>query len=339
MLYCLNKTGVRMTNIGVLIHQPLAQQLFSPNDRERLHQLGSVRWHSGTEPATVAQAKDLLADCDIAVGSWKTPHPGSEGLLAACPRLRLWEHVAGSVKWFFNPEVEKRSLVIASCKGAIGDAVAEYVLGQIIVGLRQMIPNAQANQAGPAGKPTGMKVLAGSTVGVVGASVVGKEMIRLLNLMQAHVRLYDPFCSTAQAAQLGAKKYDDLLAMMHGLDALTIHTPLIDATRRQIHGAHFQALPDDCLVINAARGACIAEDDLINELQKGRLHAFLDVSAPEPAAPDSPLRSLPNVTYTSHIAGPATRAMGTLAVDDISAFLRGDSPRDVVTADMLAHTA
>ena len=168
-----------------------------------------------------------------------------------------------------------------------------------------MIP-ALDNRNAATGKPAGLKVLAGSTVGVVGASVVGREVIRLLKLMQAKVRVYDPFCSAEDAAAMGAEAYDDLLAMMDGLDVLTIHTPLLEATRRQVCDVHFKALPDDCLVLNAARGECIAEDHLINELQQGRLFAFLDVSSPEPAAEDSPLRSLPNVMYTGHIAGPAT---------------------------------
>ena len=52
-----------------------------------------------------------------------------------------------------------------------------------------MIPNALDNRNAAAGKPAGLKVLAGSTVGVVGASVVEREVIRLLKLMQANVRV------------------------------------------------------------------------------------------------------------------------------------------------------
>ena len=328
-----------MTGIAVCIHRPLLDQLFAPADRQRLEALGEVRWFDGSEPPTTEQAIALLQGCEIGLGSWATPHPGSDGLMAACPQLRLWEHVAGSVKRFFTPEVRARELVIASCKGAIGDAVAEYVLGQLIVGMRQMIPDIAANRAGGSGKPAGLKVLAGSVVGIVGASVVGREVARLLQLMQARVRMYDPFLDAAEAATMGVKKYDDLLAMMDGLDAITIHTPLLDATRGMIHAEHFAAMPDDCLVINTSRGPCIKQDDLIAALQGGRLQAFLDVTDPEPAEPDSPLRQLPNAYLSSHIAGPATRAMGALAVDDVAAFLRGDQPRSVITHDQLATIA
>ena len=320
-----------MTRITVLIHQPLANRLFTAVDRERLNQLGEVTWYDGDEPPSYDQAKALLADSEIALGSWGTPNPGKLGLLAACPKLALWEHVAGSVKHFFTDEFKSSGIVAASCKGAIGDAVAEYVIGQMIIGLRHVIPNALNNRTGPTPQPSGLKVLAGSTVGIVGASVVGRETIRLLKFMNANVRVFDPFCSDTDAAEMGAEKFDDLVEMMADLDVLTIHTPLLEATKGQLHAAHFKALPDDCIFINAARGECIVEQDLVEELQQCRLMAFLDVSAPEPAAVDSPLRTLPNVVYTSHIAGPATTAMGSLAVNDVDAFIRGESPRDVIT--------
>ena len=67
-------------------------------------------------------------------------------------------------------------------------------------------------------------MLAGSTVGWW-VSVVGREVIRLLKLMQANVRVYDPFARLKTQA-MGAEAYDDLLAMMDGLDVLTVHTPL-----------------------------------------------------------------------------------------------------------------
>jgi len=328
-----------MTTIGVIIAKPLAQQLFSPQDRSALAALGEVRWWDGEQPPNVQEAAALLADCDVALGSWKTPSPKSEDLVHACPKLRLWLHVAGSVKHFFSPAAIERELVIASCKGAIADSVAEFVVGEMIVGLRQMVPDAVSHRQDSGAKVNAVKVLATSTIGIVGASVVGLEVAKLLRHFGATIRLYDPYFSPQAAEEYGLSLCPDLLPMMDGLDVLTIHTPLLDATRRQIHGAHFRALADDAIVINAARGPCIAEDELIVELEKGRLFAFLDVTDPEPAAPDSPLRSLPNVVLTSHNAGPATQLLGRQAVADVKAFLNGGSPRHVITADMLERIA
>jgi phosphoglycerate dehydrogenase-like enzyme len=103
--------------------------------------------------------------------------------------------------------------------------------------------------------------------------------------------------------------------------------------------AHFQAMRDDCVFVNTARGMCIDEAALIAELQKGRLFAFLDVSEPEPADDDCPLRTLPNVVYSSHISGGPGTNVGKQAVDDVAAFLRGLPPTCVVTEDMLERLA
>lgn len=63
------------------------------------------------------------------------------------------------------------------------------------------------------------------------------------------------------------------------------------------------------------------------------------LSAPEPPAADSPLRSLPNVVYTSHIAGPDTPNLGHQAVNDIATFLAGGRPAYVANAELLLITA
>src|SRR5690349_12583667 len=115
-----------MARIGVIIHTVLQDQLFSPEDRARLERMGTVVWTASEKPLTIAEACELLADCEVGVGSWNSPYPNAE-LLAACTKLRLWEHAAGTVKHFFGPHLQGHDLTIASCKTAIADSVAEMV--------------------------------------------------------------------------------------------------------------------------------------------------------------------------------------------------------------------
>ena len=350
-----------MTKIGMLIHQPLLDQLFAPASRAALEELGEVVVFQGEGAASVEDAIEILRDCDIGIGSWDTPHPGSEALLAACPKLRLWEHVAGAVKHFFNEHSAGHELVVASCKGAIADCVAEITLGNIIVGLRQIIPNARANRqlVGPepahlkakgidletriaklrATAPSHLKVLETATVGVIAASEVGKRVTKLLGNFGCKVLLYDPFLEAAGAQFLGAELLGDLIDLCRRADAVTLHTPFLNSTDRLLGAAHFQAMKDEAIFINTSRGACIDEAALIAELEKDRLFAFIDVTDPEPAAENNPLRRLDNVVLTSHLAGPPTTNMGTRCVADIRAFLTGGAPDCVVTKDMLSRIA
>ncbi|OAM90592.1 hydroxyacid dehydrogenase [Termitidicoccus mucosus] len=324
--------------IGVIINKPLRENLFDEVAWRRLHDIGEVMATDAAEPVSRPEAMEILRDCDIAVGSWWAPPPSAE-LLSVAPALRLWEHVGGSVKHFFAEDWGGRELTVASCKGAIAESVAEMVVGELIVGLRQIIPNAHANRLGAADRPANLKILSASRVAVIGASEVGKAVMERLRPFGCEIALYDPYIKSGDAARLGARLVPDLVELCRQADAVTLHTPALPSTRGLLGRDHFQAMRDDAIFINTSRGECLDEAALAGELAKGRLWAFLDVSSPEPAAADSPLRKLPNVYYTSHLAGPAAHNMGHRAVADIEAFLSGKPPQCVVTRDMLERIA
>lgn len=329
------------SRIGVIVHRPLCDQLFSPQARRQLEQLGEVVWTESASPLSIEDACELLQSCDVAVGSWKSPVPGTQ-IMERCPHLRLWMHAAGSVKHFFGPHLVGRDLTIASCAPAIAAGVAEMVVGQLIIGLRRILQDAAANRA-PLGESTPAsyrgKVLSSSTIGVIGASHVGRQVIGMLLPFGADILVYDPFVSEAEAAALGVRKAHDLTELCAASDAVTLHTPLLPETEHLLKAVHFAAMRDDTVFINSSRGGCIDEEALIAELQKGRLQAFLDVSDPEPAAPDSPLRRLPNVVLTSHIAGAPQFKIGQQVVSDVAAWQRGATPQMIVTAAMLDRVA
>ena len=329
-------TDTAQTRIGVLIPPPLRDQLFTRADQDRLDLLGDVRWTG--QPLSAEGAAVWLADCRIGVGSWGTAFP-TRALLDACPHLELWEHAAGSVKHMFEDLEARRALTIASCKPALADVVAEMTLGQIILGLRRAFENAVANRAGVAGHPAGLKTLLGSTVGVVGASQIGRRVLGLLRPFGCGLLVYDPYLSTGEAAKMGAESIADLCDLCARCDVVSLHVPDIPETQGMLGAREFAAMRPGAIFINTARGACVDEAALIAELSRGRLTAFLDVTEPEPPAWDSPFRRLPGVVYTSHIAGPACFNLGRQAVDDIAAFLAGGRPQYVVTPDMLATTA
>ena len=327
-----------MPRIGVIIHQPLQDQLFSPTDRDRLNALGDVTWTDHTQPMSVSEAADLLADCRVGIGSWRSPYP-TPALLDACPHLELWEHAAGSVKHVFDGFPDGLPLTLASCKPALADVVAEMTLGQIILGVRRVFENVAANRVGSTGHAPPQKVLLGSTVGVVGASLIGRRVLRLLRPFGCRLLVFDPYLSASEAAEMGAELVSDVRVLCAACDVVTLHVPDIPETQGLMGAREFAAMRDDAIFINTARGNCVDEAALIAELSQGRLTAYLDVTSPEPPAGDSPLRSLPNVFYTSHIAGPACFNLGRQAVDDVAAFLTGGRPLYAVTPDMLAVTA
>jgi phosphoglycerate dehydrogenase-like enzyme len=327
--------------VGVVIHTRLRDKIMTPADRARLEKVAPVVWTDSADALKVEAACALLADCTVGLGSWGTPFPCAE-IMAAAPKLRMWEHAAGTAKKMFGPHLKGRDFTIASCKTAIADCVAEMTIGEIILGLRRLFENAAANHrvvTGKVQKSPHARVMYGSTIGVVGASEVGKRVIKLLQPFGCEVLLYDPFVTEAQAAKMGAKLEKNLTELCRRSDAVTLHTPNVPATQKMIGAEQFKAMKDGAIFVNTARGSCIDEAALIAELQAGRLFALLDVTAPEPAAPESPLRQLPNAIVTSHIAGPQSFNIGAQAVNDIAAFLSGGKPLAVITEEILDHTA
>jgi phosphoglycerate dehydrogenase-like enzyme len=323
------------TRIGIVIHTPLRRRLFSASDWARLGTLGEVVATESATPLSAAEGAALLADCQIAVGSWDTPG-ATAAVVPHCPDLKLWIHAAGTVKAFFGPHLDGRDLRIASCKAAIAQSVAELVLGQIIVGLRRSLENAVANRAGPAPKPATMKTLPEAVIGLVSASETSRCLIALLRPFGCRILVWDPFLDEAGARELGVEKTDDLVQLCADSDVVSLHAPSIPETYHLLGAKHFKAMRDDVIFINSSRGSCLDEAALIAELGRSRLFAFLDVTDPEPAVADSPLRSLPNILLTSHLAGPPSILIGRQVVDDIAAWLSGGLPRHVVTTDILS---
>lgn len=325
--------------IGVIIHKNRWPGVLAEEDFRRLKKLGRVVATKKAEPLTDVEAIAILKDCDVAIGSWGTPKP-NEAIMAGCPRLKLWVHAAGTVKGHFGPHMKGRTMKIATCKKAIADNVAQCAISELVLGLRRVLLSSASNRKGGFVRPANVLGMHDATVGVIGASDVGRRSIELLQANHCGtILLFDPFVTAKQAAALGTKKVADLVDLCRRSHAVTLHAPAIPACEKMLTAKHFKAMRDDCVFVNTARGMCIDEKALIAELKKGRLFAFLDVSEPEPAEKNSPLRKLPNVIYSCHISGGPGTNIGEQAVNDVAAFLSGGKPTCVVTEDMLARLA
>ncbi len=207
----------------------------------------------------------------------------------------------------------------------------------MIVGMKKVWPLAQHVREGgwretewwPA------RELVHKKVGIIGASNVGRHVIKLLKSFDVTILLYDPFASDEDAERMGVIKMelDDLLQQA---DVVSLHAPLKPGTMHMLNAERLALMKDDTLLINTARGALIDEPALIAELSNGRFFAFLDVSDPEPPALDSPLRYLDNVVLTPHSAGciEDCSRMGELAVEELRRFFAGEQPIYQITPAM-----
>ncbi len=156
--------------------------------------------------------------------------------------------------------------------------------------------------------------------------MIGRLVCERLKTYDVNVIAYDPFCSEAQAAEMGVTlvSLDTVFSESH---VVSLHTPWLPETENMITGDLVARLRQNASLINTSRGAVVDEPALIEVLrQRPDLAAVLDVTHPEPPVPDSPLWTLDNVALLPHIAGSTdgeTSRMGRCMVDELDLYLAG----------------
>jgi phosphoglycerate dehydrogenase-like enzyme len=147
--------------------------------------------------------------------------------------------------------------------------------------------------------------LAGRTVGLIGAGMIGRMMAKRLSGFEVKLIYYDPVkLSAADEAKLNMS-YRDLDTLFREADVVSLHAPANESTHHMICERTLKMMKRDAILINTARGELVDDAALYRALQDGTIWAAgLDAFDPEPPDPKNPLFTLPNVVLTPHAAGP-----------------------------------
>jgi phosphoglycerate dehydrogenase-like enzyme len=317
-------------------------QMFFDEDLRRLRETAAVR-----DPVRRADARSLrpvLKDATVAITGWGTPQFDT-ALLEHAPRLRLIAHTGGSVKSLITPAVFERGIRVTTAAGANAVPVAEFTVAMMVAMLKQVPWAIDAYTRGDrksVERSVGpIRELRDLTVGLVGASRVGREVIRLLRAYpRLTIKVYDPYLSSEVAQSLGVDRssLEDVCRCV----VVSIHAPDVPETRHILNARTLALLPDHAILINTSRGALLDERALVSEIRRRPLYVLLDVTDPEPPPRDSPLRREPNILLTPHLAGAvgqARRDMGRVAIEETLRFARGEALEHEVTPEMLPTQA
>jgi len=290
-------------------------------------------------------ARQVLAETEILVSGWGCPFISSE-VVAAAPSLRLIAHAAGTVKYHLDPAVYDAGIAVTNAVDANAIPVAEFTLAMIILANKRIFEFRDIYRADPTRRSshTLMDAPIGNfrrTIGIVGASHIGRRVIELLQpfdmdvlLCDPHVRPNDPVTREAELTGL-----DDLISRSN---LVSLHAPSLPSTRHMIGAREIGLMRDGATLINTARGALVDEAALIAALETGRISAIVDVTDPEIPPRDSALYRLPNVFLTPHIAGAIgteRSRLGNLITDEIARFVAGAPLQHEVTSTSLAAIA
>lgn len=317
-------------------------------DGETMARLARLCDVVATEPLrefASAGAQRVLGDVDILVTGWGCPHISRE-VLAAAPNLRLVAHAAGTVKSLIDPVAYERGIVVTNAVDANAIPVAEFTLAAIILANKRVLKfrdlyredRTRGTSHVLMDQPIGNYR---RTIGIVGASRIGRRVIGLLGGLDCDVLLYDPFVTGTDPIAAGVELVE-LDALMARSDVVSLHAPSLPSTRGMIGARQIELMRDGSTLINTARGALVDEAALIAELQTGRISAVIDVTEPEIPPAHSPLFDLSNVLLTPHMAGAVgseRSRLGRLVADEVERFIAGEPLLFAVEARLLERLA
>ncbi len=330
--------------VVLAMHPLLTEEMFTPDHHERLASLCDV-----PDPAPLTRFDDergssLLARAEILLTSWGSPPIDAE-VLERAPALRAVVHSAGTVKSHIDPRVFERGVRVVSAAAANAVPVAEYSLAVILMAHKRLFRAQRLYAEARSGRLWSQELPGlgnlGKTVGVVGASRVGRALLGLLAPFDFDVLVCDPYLKPGEAESLGAERVE-LDELLERSDTVTLHAPSLPETRHMIDAAALARMREGAVLVNTARGALVDHAALEAELVSGRLDAVIDTTDPEVLPPDSPLYDLPNVFLTPHVAGALgleTQRMADLALDEIERLLGGEPLLHEVRLEDLGRVA
>lgn len=216
------------------------------------------------------------------------------------------------------------------------DEVADHTAAAALGLLRKLAPMDASVRRGDwaavrIAKP--MKPFPETTFGFFGLGQIGRAVLARLKGFGFRFIAADPGLGAADAAALGVRLVD-ADRLLREADIVSLHAPATDATIGFFNAARLATMQPHALIVNAARGQLIVEDDLAAALASGTIAgAALDVFHVEPLPVDSALRNAPNLILTPHAAWyseAAIHRLQELVALDIARALAGEGPRKPV---------
>lgn len=156
----------------------------------------------------------------------------------------------------------------------------------------------------------------------MGFGRIGQIVAKRISGFEPKILFFDPMVHASQVNY--ATKVNTLEELFSKSDVVTIHTPLLDATKGVVNYNLLSKMKTNAILINAARGKIVNEADLYEILKARQIKgAGLDVFASEPLEAESKLKELDNILLTPHLGGSTEEAqfrVGEMAANQIVEF-------------------
>jgi phosphoglycerate dehydrogenase-like enzyme len=292
------------------------------------------------------EARDLLGDLpsgvEVVIWDGTGPPPaGSDdvGLLVArysmsaltadvlgrLPALKVIQLLSAGVEAWLDRVPD--GVLLCNARGVHGGSTAELAVAGMLSVLRQLPRFVQAQRAHE-WERTDTDGLDSKRVLILGAGDIGRRIAAAVEVFDAQATF------VARHVRDGVHGLDELPDLLPEHDIVVVAIPHTPETHGLVDARFLAAMPDGALFVNIARGPIVDTDALVAELSTQRLHAFLDVTEPEPLPPDHPLWDVPNLVLTPHVGGGTygwERRAYRLVREQVTRFHNGEPLENVVT--------
>lgn len=260
------------------------------------------------DPKLVDEPKRLLAaaaQADAIIVRNRTQVRGE--LLAALTQCRVVGRLGVGLDNIDVAACESRGMQVIPATGANALSVAEYVVTCALLLLRGAYASTPAVAAGqwPRNALSTGREAGGKTLGLIGFGSIGQLTAKLARGLGMEVIAFDammdrdhPAFADGQVACAGLEQ------VIQTADVISLHVPLVDATRGLFDAARIASMKPGAVLINTARGGIVDEVALAAALKSGHLGgAAVDVFGTEPLPASAHFEGCPNLVLTPHIAG------------------------------------
>jgi len=237
----------------------------------------------------------------------------------------------------FGLGVDNIDLVAAKEKGMVVNYVPDYCIREVsdhamalLLALIRKIPlSNRLVQSGRWEMPAVVPIrrIEGTVLGLVGFGHIPRLVAPKAQAFGIRVIACDPYAKPEVFKTAGVESVD-FDTLLQSSDYVSVHAPLLAATRGMMNAAAFAKMKKGAYIVNTARGPLIDEPALVAALDSGQIGgAGLDVVASEPLAKDSPLLGRDNVIISPHTAFYSIEALNELqtkCATDVARVLSGE---------------
>ena len=234
----------------------------------------------------------------------------------------------------------EKGIVVFNTPGANANGVKELVIAGMLLAARDIVGGIEwvkgakddadiAKAAEKEKKNFAGTEIAGKKLGIIGLGAIGVKVANAAKHLGMDVYGYDPYISVNAAWNLSRdiKHIEDVTEIYKNCDYITVHVPLMDATKKMINKEAFAMMKDGVVILNFARDLLVDEEAILEAIAEGKVKKYVsDFANPTTAGKDG-------VILTPHLGASTEESednCAIMAVEEIKDFMENGNIKNSV---------